>query len=273
MLGMLLRAIAWLPLIGMVAAVALSGWAVADLPGGALALLILFGLLKRGDIWGAHGWIGVHTYDAPRRKRLSPGFADRLDDLGKRANFAEAPQIVWLEGAPNAWSDGSRRAPRILIAESLHDLLSERQLLAVIGHELAHCMSGDRDLMRLGDRLGRISAAVAVLALLYGAMIFIFQGRSVAADWTWWTLAVAPTTLGWLHLAAMRSREFAADREAGRLTGDPMALTQALARIQFAMSGPDLRQSIEEFTGIRGRGWWRTHPPIEQRIERLQRTS
>ncbi len=238
------------------------------------ALMMLGGAVLLGFPSGFKHWRrpGVEPANYPPRKPFSPGFSAQLAALSVNAGLKAVPQFIWLKGPPNAYLAGSRQNPTIVLAESLHDLLSERLLLAVIAHELAHAKGGDRWLLRTGERWARFCYAGSAAVLLIAALYFVAQGVLLAPTWTYWVLAFAPALLSGLHLAATRQREFAADAEAARLTGDPSALAQALARIQFATAGPALKATLEEFTGLKGRGWWRTHPPIEQRIARLTST-
>jgi len=264
------RLIGLLPIAGKGALIVFAGWAVAGWAGAALLAAGLTGVVVAGNAL----WTVRVTRDVaakPRRKRLSSEFGGRLAELGEKAGFETSPDIGFIDGPPNAFAWGPPHAPHLVVAESLHDLLSERQLLAVLAHELAHVRAGDARRLVLGELFGRLSYAAALLALLIAAAAFVLDGRILAPAWAWWGLAFGPTLLSALHHFLSRRAEFRADVEASRLTGDPAALSQALARIQWATSGHSLKNTIEEFAGITGRGWWRTHPAVEDRINRLQR--
>lgn len=262
-----------LPLMGMIALSLLAGWALAGwfgVAGAALAVLMVLKLVGGGKKTAVQQGMATE----PLHKRLSPGFRDKLGQLSAGAGLTDEPGLGFIEGPPNAftWLPGPADQVVVVIAESLHDLLSERQLLAVAAHELAHVRAGDHRRLIRAELLSRSSLLMAVAALLGGALAFIVWGAILAPNWVWWTLAIGPTAMSGLHQALSRRNEFHADAEAARLTGDPMALSQALARIQFATGGSmDLKTAFEEFTGVRGRGWWRTHPSVEARIDRLQR--
>lgn len=267
------RLICYLPLAGMVALAMLSGWAMIGWLGVLGAAAGASVILKRvGGGLPAQGHNSLHK--APHRKSLSPGFRDRLAQLSVKAGLTGDPGMGFIEGPPNAFTlvPGPANDVVVVFAESLHDLLSERQLLAVAAHELAHVRAGDHRRLHLAELLGRFALVMAVLALVAGALAFIVWGHILAPNWLWWTIAIGPTAMSALHQALSRRGEFRADAEAARLTGDPMALSQALARIQFVTAGGvDLKTTFEEFTGLRGRGWWRTHPSVESRMDRLQR--
>lgn len=269
---MLPRLIGLLPIAGKAALIVFAGWAVAGWPGAGVLAVALGVTVGAGNaLWTVRVTRDVSAQ--PRRKRLSPDFGDRLAELGEKAGFETTPDIGFIDGPPNAFAWGPPRAPHLVVAESLHDLLSERQLLAVLAHELAHVRAGDARRLVLGELFGRLSYAAALVALLIAALAFVLNGTVLAPGWAWWVLALGPTSLSALHHFLSRRAEFRADAVASRLTGDPAALSQALARIQWATSGSSLKNTIEEFAGITGRGWWRTHPAVEDRIDRLQRAA
>lgn len=264
------------PIAGMVALSLFAGWAAAGLIGIAVMSVGLALVWTRAKNLRLQ-LVARHVAAEPRRKPLSPDFRQKVDRLGSRAGLAAPPQLGFVEGAPNAfaWQRGAGNAEgvvAVVIAESLHDLLSERQLLAVVAHELAHLKMGDHQRLLRGELLGRFSMIASVVALIVGAGAFIVWGQQLVPNWVWWVLAFGPTAMSILHHVASRQSEFHADAEAARLTGDGAALSQALARIRFATTGgADLKSAISEYTGLRGRGWWRTHPSVEDRIDRLQK--
>lgn len=270
---MVWRVISFLPVVGMVALSALAGWAMLGWAGVGTVVLAV-SVIWFTDVEDRVIAARSQMHDTPRRKRISDGFRDRLRDLADRAGLKREPQLNFADGPPNAFTLllKSSGGLIVVVSESLHDLLSERQLLAVSAHELAHVAAGEHKRLLMGEILGRIALLSAVAALIAGALAFVVSGHQLAPNWVWWILAVGPTALSGLNLAVSRRGEFRADAEAARLTGDPLALSQALAKIQFASNGgSDLRATVEEFAGLRGRGWWRTHPPVEARIDRLQR--
>lgn len=263
------RLIDRLALVGMAAICCLAAWSVlGPIAGLVAAAALLFAILKLPAL--PHAGQLAQAFDAPTRKQLSPGFQDKLDAVSARANLARTPRVLWNNGVPNAVSIRDGEGFVILVSECLHDLLSERQLLAVLAHEIAHIENGDIRIMRFAELLSRLTFAVAVLTLLAAAGTFIFQGIILADSWVYWCLAIAPTAMSGLQMLLSRRREYAADAAAGRLAADPAALGQALARIQFA-NELQLKNTIEEFAGLRSPSWMRTHPPVLDRIDRLQR--
>lgn len=267
------RMFSYLPVLGMILLSALAGWAVLGWFGAVLVSAAAAVFLVLG-IEGLFAAAQHEIRDHPNRKILSEGFRERLSVLSGKAGLSVDPHLGFTDGAPNAFIllPTATRKLTLVVSEALHDLLSERQLLAVSAHELAHVTAGDHKRLEIGDVFGRATLMMAVAALVSGALAFIVWGHRLAPDWAWWALAVGPTVMSALNLAVTRRAEFRADAEAARLTGDPLALSQALARIQFATGGAqDIRSTVGEFAGLRGRGWWRTHPPVEARIDRLQR--
>ncbi|WP_341501964.1 M48 family metalloprotease [Gallaecimonas sp. GXIMD4217] len=205
---------------------------------------------------------------------LRPGEAPALEamvlTLARRAGLAQVPRLYLLPSPRlNALALGTEKDGALAVTLGLLDSLPPRECFAVLAHEMSHLAQGDVRLMTMADMLSRMTALLANLAFLVVLLLFPF--------WLFGTLAISPLALLLLMLAPLvssllvlalsRTREFAADEGAVRLTGDPEALILALERLE----------RIE-------RPWWQglwsrtqpstlllTHPPKAQRQARLAR--
>lgn len=240
------------------------------LAGTAVALFVAFGA----------GALVRRLYRArPVDASSAPGVVRIVDDLAAAAGIP-APR-VWLvdDAAPGAFATGlvPRRAA-IVLTTGLVALLGERELRAVVAHELAHIRRHDTGAATLCVALAGVLPLLALA--LFGAVTIGDEDEDGAAP-AWLLAGLAPLTAVMLGLALDAAREFDADREAGRLCGDPQALADALAcieraavqrRLRAAERHPQTAALLVVPTGPQARGahWPGALPNTGLRIERLR---
>jgi heat shock protein HtpX len=208
----------------------------------------------------------------------APGLHAMIERLCIQADLPKPRIAVADTQMPNAFACGrSQKSATVCATTGIMSVLSPSELEGVMAHELAHVKHRDVLIMTIAS----FFASLAAIILQFG---FFFGGGDDENPSIIVVLLVSFVVYivsFFLMLALSRYREFAADRGAAIVTGRPSALASALVKISGAMQRvptQDLRQAerMNAFfivpSGVRGavQTLFSTHPPMEQRIARLQ---
>ena len=196
--------------------------------------------------------------------------------LSERAGIG-MPEVGIYEGEPNAFATGAfKNSALVAVSTGLLSGMTRDEVEAVLGHEVAHIANGDMVTMTLIQ--GVVNTFVIFLSRAIGFAIdnFLNRGEERRGPGAGYmiTYLVLEVFLGLLASMIVawysRQREFRADAGSGDLMGQRQSMIQALRRLGGLQAGelPNGLQSMG-ITGSIGK-LFATHPPIEERIARLQ---
>lgn len=247
--------------------------------GGALVGLVLGLVVVGGSYWFSDKLAiraaGAHEVD----ERTAPELHAMVRDLAGRAGIPLPRVYVSPSPQPNAFATGRNPShSAVAVTEGLLAVCPSREVRAALAHEIGHIKN--RDIL-----IGSIAAAIAT-GISFVANMAMWSGLFASDDddrphpVVLLLMAVlAPIAATILQLALSRSREYEADRAGASLLGDPRPLADALRRIEAAaartpMDVAPAQASAYIVNPLTGRRvsmakLFLTHPPMEERIERL----
>ena len=209
----------------------------------------------------------------------APKFYNLVRELSKSANLPMPRVYIINDPTPNAFATG-RNPEHAAVAATTGILqgLNNEELAGVISHELAHVKH--RDILT-GTIAATLVGTITFVAQMAGWALMFGRGRDDDNNGlgALFMLIVAPIAATLIQFAISRSREFAADEGGARISNNPMALASALGKISNANQIKPVN-NVQPATAhmfivnpLKGGGVMKlfsTHPPVEERIKRLQ---
>lgn len=210
----------------------------------------------------------------------APGLHGMVQELAQRAAIPKPRVFLIDDPSPNAFATGRNPEKGVVaVTQGILELLDRRELRGVIAHELAHIKN--RDIL-----VATVAAAIAsaVTYVAHAISFSAFLGGSDeeeegSAAGGLLVALVAPIAATLIQLGISRSREYLADESGAAICGDPEALARALEKLsrgaelipaEAAQPATASLYIVNPLSGARVARLFSTHPPMEDRVERLR---
>lgn len=255
-----------------------AGDAIAG-PGGLWIALVLAGLMNFAG-WFFSDRIALSMHRARQVKESeAPELHAIVHELASSAGIPMPKLYVIPESQPNAFATG--RGPShasVAVTEGLLQTMNRDEVRGVLAHELAHVRH--RDIL-VASVAATLAGAVLVLARMLGFALMFGGGDDDEGGGLGGLvfIIVAPIAALLIQMAVSRSREYAADEGGAKIAGSPDGLAAALRKLgrlsgrvpmRTAQSNTAHMMIANPFGGARVMRLLATHPPMEERIKRLE---
>lgn len=258
----------------------LAGFAIGGSSG--LTIAFVIALFTNGGSYFYSDKLALRSMRArPVSEAEQPAMHRIVRELSTASRQPMPRLYISPTAAPNAFATG--RNPRnaaVCCTTGILEILDERELRGVLGHELSHVYN--RDIL-----ISSVAAGLASVIMYLGYLAWLLPiGRSDDDDGPGPVGALAililgPVAAGLIQMAISRSREYQADASGAAVTGDPLALASALRKLEagtralplppepslqstsaLMIANPFRRQGVSKL--------FSTHPPMAERIARLE---
>jgi heat shock protein HtpX len=214
-------------------------------------------------------------------RATAPDFYGVVEDLARRGNLP-MPKVYLMDNPqPNAFATGRNPENAAVAATTgLLQLLSRDEVAGVMAHELAHVRNRDTLIMTMTATIAGAISMLANFGMFFGGSRD--RNNPFGALGVILMVIIAPMAAMLVQMAISRTREYGADRGGAEISGQPMALASALAKISGAaheIENPSAEANpasahmfiINPLSGQRMDNLFSTHPDTENRIEALRR--
>lgn len=270
-------------MIAFVVVIGLIGWAVAYamddywIAGWVLGVSLAYAFLQyffASKI--ATAMTGAHQIE----KKDNPRLYNTVENLALTAGLPMPQVYIINDPAPNAFASG-RDPDHALVAATtgLLDIMNDKELTAVMAHEMSHVKNYD---IRVSTIVFGLVCIIGFISDL-GFRMMLIGGRDsedrspVGAIILVVTAILAPIAAAIAQMAVSRQREYLADASAVNLTRYPEGMIAALKKLDTHIQPMQRQNTATEALYINNplkkgsiTNLFSTHPPIEKRIERLE---
>lgn len=257
-----------------------AGYLIGRQQGMFIAFLLAAGM-NVFAYWNADKMV-LRMYGARQVDRQeAPEFYSLVEELARHAGLPMPKVFIIDNPQPNAFATGRNPENAAVAATTgLLKLLDRDEVAGVMAHELAHVKNRDTLVMTMTATLAGAISMLANFGLFFGGNRD--RDNPLGAVGTLLMVFLAPLAAMLVQMAISRRREYGADRGGAEISGKPLALASALAKISGAAHRIINREAeanpatapmfiINPLSGARMDGLFSTHPDPRNRIEALQR--
>ena len=256
-------------------------------PNGAVIALVIAGAMNFFSYWFSDK-IVLKMYGAQEiTANDDPELYGIVRDLARPGGFADAEGLHHSRRRPRTLSPPGviPEHAAVAVTQGIRRILDKRELAGVLGHELSHVKH--RDIL-ISSIAATLAGAISYLAYM-AQWAAIFGGGSRDREEggsnifsLLFMMIVAPMAAMLIQMAVSRSREYMADEGGAKVSGDPLALASALRKLEMGAQNIPLQVSdatanstahmfiVNPLTGGGFAKLFSTHPPMEERIARLE---
>ncbi len=252
--------------------------------GGMIVAFLMAAVMNFGSYWFSDK-IVLRMYNAQEITReIHPSFYGMVERLAGRAGLPMPKVYIIPDDSPNAFATGRNPSHAAVAAtEGILRVLTPDELEGVMAHELAHVKN--RDIL-ISTIAATFAGAISMIGsmLQWGAMFGAGrrddeEGGAGSLIGSLAMAIIAPIAAMLIQMAVSRSREYLADASGAEICGRPLALAGALRKLHTAsqvIPMMDARPAtahmfiVNPLTGGGVMALFSTHPPMEERISRLE---
>lgn len=250
--------------------------------GGAMIFLVFAGVMNFAAYWFSDKFALRMAGAKEIQESDDPHLFAMVREVAELSRMPMPRVYIIQNDSPNAFATG--RNPQhavVAVTTGIQRLLTDRELRGVLGHEMGHVKN--RDILT-SSIVATIAGAISMIAqVLMWSSLFGGRGRDQNPLITIAVILIAPLAATILQLGISRQREYGADKTGAEVTRDPEALASALEKLQRGVQVRPMQETpaqeavsalyiVKPFGGAGGMSkLFSTHPPLEERIERLRK--
>jgi heat shock protein HtpX len=249
---------------------------------GMVVALVFAAIMNLTTYWFSDKIVLAMYRAQPVTESDNPGLHSLVRRTATNANLPMPKVYIIPTQTPNAFATG--RNPKhaaVAVTSGILRTLDEDELEGVISHEMAHIRN--RDILT-GSIVATLAGAISMLAFMarFAAIFGGYGGRDSEGRGGGIGLLlmaiVAPLAALLIQMGISRSREYAADRAGAKISHKPLSLANALKKLQHASRRIPLEAKpstahlfiVNPLSGKGMASLFSTHPPVEERVARLQ---
>lgn len=246
---------------------------------GATIALVIALAMNFGSYWFSDKIVLAMYHAQEISESEAPDLYRLIRDLTRNAGLPMPKVYIIPDDSPNAFATG--RNPdhaAVAVTEGILKLLNRDELAGVIGHELGHVKNRDILIQTIAATIGTAITYLAQFGFFFGGRSDEDRGGGSLAG-SLLMMILAPLAAAIIQMAISRSREYIADETGAQICGHPLWLASALGKLQRGAEAIPMNAEqatahmfiVNPFFGGGLSNLFSTHPPIEQRIDKLEK--